>query len=181
MRAGVGSDQLSRSNKLMYDSLSAGRRRRIAVLAAMVAATACVDGPAAFAQMERANAQAMAPQSAAVAAAAPANPNMNCTLIVPSYPLTAQGLATPYQLVGTNAAADGPCNESNANQSAFVQAAIIDTSTGQISIYHPLVIDQGTRPAAAPIVPKLPQNAVVALWFGFNGGTLTLQGAFANT
>jgi len=165
----------------MYDSLSAGRRRRIAVLAAIVAVTACVDTPAVFAQMERANAQAMATQSVAVAAAAPANPNMNCTLIVPSYPLTAQGLATPYQLVGTNARADGPCNESTATQSAFVQAAIIDTSTGQISIYHPLVIDQGTKPAVAPIMPKLPQNAVVALWFGFNGGTLTLQGAFANT
>jgi choice-of-anchor A domain-containing protein len=106
---------------------------------------------------------------------------MNCTLIVPSYPLTAKGLATPYQLVGTDAAADGPCNESNANQSAFVQAAIINTDTGQISIYNPLVIDQGTSPAVAPVVPTLPQNSVVALWFGFNGNILTLQGAFANT
>src|SRR5579863_4762682 len=156
--------------------------RRLAWHCATLALAACVSGQAAFAQMERANAQAMAAQSpAAAAAAAPANPNMNCTLIVPSYPLTAQGLATPYQLVGTNAAADGPCNQSNANQSAFVQAAIINTDTGQISIYNPLVIDKGTKPAAAPVVPTLPQNAVVALWFGFNGGTLTLQGAFANT
>src|SRR5579863_8209427 len=156
--------------------------RRLAWHCATLALAACVSGQAAFAQMERANAQAMAAQSpAAAAAAAPANPNMNCTLIVPSYPLTAKGLATPYQLVGTNAAADGPCNESNANQSAMVQAAVINTDNGQISIYNPLVIDQGTKPAVAPVVPKLPKHSVVALWFGFNGNILTLQGQFANT
>ena len=175
----------------MSDSPSAGRQRpacklfyarRLALHSAMLALAACVTGQAAFAQMEHKNAQAMAAQSpAAAAAAAPANPNMNCTLIVPSYPLTAQGLATPYQLFAPDAAANGPCNESNANQSAFVQAAIINTDTGQISIYNPLVIDQGTKAAVAPIVPKLPKHSVVALWFGFNGNTLTLQGAFANT
>src|SRR5438874_11724793 len=94
--------------------------------------------------------------------------NGDCTLIVPAQPLTAQGLATPYQLVATDPA-NGPCNEANKAQAAFVQGAVIDTATGQISIYNPLVIDQGTRPAAAPIVPKLPTNGVVALWFGFNG------------
>src|SRR2546421_7938680 len=47
-------------------------------------------------------------------------PNMNCTLIVPAHPLTAQGLATPYQLVATDPAM-GPCNEANPAQSAFVQ------------------------------------------------------------
>lgn len=174
----------------MCDSLSPGRQRparkpfshrRLAPHFAMLTVAACVSSQGAFAQMERLNAQAMATQSPAAAAAAPATPNMNCTIIVPSYPLTAQGLATPYQLVGTNAAADGPCNQSNAGQSTFVQAAIINTDTGQISIYNPLVIDKGTQPAAAPIVPQLPQHSVVALWFGFNGGTLTLQGAFANT
>src|SRR5438874_4910775 len=102
--------------------------------------------------------------------------NGDCTLIVPSKPLSAQGLATPYQLVATDPA-NGPCNESNKAQAAFVQGAVIDTATGQISIYNPLVIDQGTRPAAAPIVPKLPTNGVVALWFGFNGNNLTLQDA----
>lgn len=156
-------------------------RPRLSLHSAILALAACLSSHGAFAQMERANAMAMAAQSSAAAAAAPATPNMNCTLIVPSYPLTAQGLATPYQLLGTNAAADGPCNESNTAQSAAVQAAIIDTDTGQISIYNPLVIDQGTTPAVAPVVPKLPQNAVVALWFGFNGNILTLQGAFANT
>ena len=158
-------------------------RHKLKVHSGILAVAACLASHGAFAQMEHANAKAMAAKSPAVAAAAaaPANPNMNCTLIVPSYPLTAQGLATPYQLFGTNAGADGPCNESNTGQSAMVQAAIINTENGQVSIYNPLVIDQGTKPAVAPVVPKLPKHSVVALWFGFNGGTLTLQGAFANT
>jgi len=100
--------------------------------------------------------------------------NGDCTLIVPSKPLSAQGLATPYQLVATDPA-NGPCNESNAAQAAFVQGAVIDPATGQISIYDPLIIDQGTRPAIAPVVPQLPGRGIVALWFGSNGNTLTLQ------
>ena len=100
--------------------------------------------------------------------------NGDCTLIVPSHPLSAQGLATPYQLVATDPA-NGPCNESNKAQAAFVQGAVIDPASGQISIYNPLVIDQGTQPAIAPVVPQLPTKGIVALWFGSNGNTLTLQ------
>lgn len=101
--------------------------------------------------------------------------NGNCSLIVPAQPLSAQGLATPYQLVATNPA-DGACNEANAGQSAFVQAAVIDPATGNVSVYNPLVIDQGTQPAAAPVVPTLPANGIVGIWFGSNGMTLTLRG-----
>jgi hypothetical protein len=103
-----------------------------------------------------------------------ASANVNCTLIIPNNPLTAQGLATPYQLVATDPAA-GACNEANPNQSAFVQADILNPATGQISAYEPLVIDQGTTPAAPTVVPTLPANAVVGIWFGFNATNLTLQ------
>ena len=106
--------------------------------------------------------------------AAVANPN--CTLIVPEQPLSAQGLSTPYQLVATNRK-NGPCHESNALQSAFVQGAIIDPASGQISIYNPLVIDKGSQPAVAPVVPQVPANGIVAVWFGYNGTNLTLKGA----
>src|SRR5581483_3659740 len=108
--------------------------------------------------------------------AAPAVPNPNCTLIVPANPLSAQGLATPYQLFAPDAAANGPCNEANANQGAFVQATIYNPATGAFSVYSPLLIDQGTQPAVAPTVPTVPANAVVGIWFGFNGTNLTLQG-----
>lgn len=106
--------------------------------------------------------------------------NTNCTLIVPANPLSAQGLATPYQLTATNQN-EGPCNEANTDQSAFVQGVIYDPNTGAFSVYNPLVIDAGTQPAIRPQTPTLPQGAVVGLWFGFNSDNLTLRGATRNT
>jgi hypothetical protein len=100
--------------------------------------------------------------------------NLDCTLVVPPNPLSAQGLATPYQLVATNPA-NGPCHEAKATQAAFVQGAVLDPLTGRISVYNPLVIDQGTQPGVAPVIPQLPAHGIVALWFGSNGNTLTLQ------
>ncbi len=139
------------------------------VLAAL-AFVLCVVLVVAGAGLSRAN--RLAPAAGAAAAAG----NANCTLIVPENPLSPAGLATPYLLTATDPA-QGPCHEANADQTAFVQGAIINTNTGQISIYDPLVIDDGTTPAVAPVVPKLPMNSVVALWFGYNGNNLTLAGA----
>jgi hypothetical protein len=109
----------------------------------------------------------------AAPAAAAAAPNPNCTLIVPANPLSATGLATPYQLTATNPA-NGPCHESNINQSAFVEAAVL-TSGGQLSLYDPLVVDRGTQPAATPVAAQVPAGSTVGVWFGFNGTTLTLR------
>ena len=100
----------------------------------------------------------------------------DCTLIVPSHPLTAKGLATPYQLSGT-IPGSANCDEATASEAAFVQAAVLDPATGQISIYSPLVIDRGAQPAVAPVVPVLPAGAVVGIWFGANGMGLRLKGA----
>lgn len=119
--------------------------------------------------------------SASVSAAPPggtggaAAANPNCTLIVPPDPLTANGLATPYRLQATDGA-QGPCREANPAQAAFVQATIVDPATGMLSVYNPLVVDNGKRPAAEPVVPQLPAGAVVGIWFGFNGDVLTLRG-----
>ena len=104
----------------------------------------------------------------------PPAPNPVCTLTVPANPLTAAGLARPYELAAANEA-DGPCHEANPNQSAFVEATILDPATGALSIYRPLVVDRGSTPAERPTVPTLPPNAVVGIWFGFNGTTLTLR------
>ena len=86
--------------------------------------------------------------------------NPNCSLHLPDNPLTAQGLATPYQLFATDKG-QGPCNESNPAQSAFVQAVIFDPAANTLSAYEPLVIDQGTDPAVVPVLPQLPQGAIV--------------------
>jgi hypothetical protein len=92
---------------------------------------------------------------------------LNCFLTLPNDPLTAQGLSTPFLL-------QPPCSQTVATQQAFAEAAIYDPATGDISIYHPLVLDAGKTAGAAPVVPTLPAGAVVALWFGFNGGVLQL-------
>lgn len=117
--------------------------------------------------------------TAAAAAAAPAA-NVSCDIIVPANPLSARGLATPYQLTGTGGmspAASG-CNMANAAAlGAFVQATILDTQTGKLSVYDPLVITQGTTPAVAPVVPVLPARYIATIDFGFNGTNLTLVGA----
>jgi hypothetical protein len=109
--------------------------------------------------------------------------NVNCDIVVPANPLTAQGLATPYQLTGPNGMtpAQSGCTMTNAvNLGAFVQATILNPATGQLSVYNPLVITQGTTPAVAPKAPTLPQNAVVTIDFGFNGTDLTQVGATPN-
>ena len=106
--------------------------------------------------------------------------NADCDIIVPAHPLTAKGLATPYQLTGpagTSPAASGCQTINSINLGAFVQATILDSRTGALSVYDPLVITQGTKPAVAPVVPKLPADAIVTIDFGFNGTILRQVGA----
>jgi hypothetical protein len=132
------------------------------------------------------SAAAAAPNSTTTttpAAAAAAAANVSCDIIVPANPLSAQGLATPYQLTGTGgmSPAQSGCTMANAaNLGAFVQATILDTQTGKLSVYDPLVITKGTTPAAAPVVPVLPARYVATIDFGFNGTNLTLVGATQN-
>jgi hypothetical protein len=150
-----------------------------ATTAATTAATAAATATAAPTICPTTTATAAAtPTATATAAAAAAN--VNCDIIVPANPLSARGLATPWQLTGPNGmtpAASG-CNMANAgNLGAFVQATILNPATGALSVYEPLVITQGTTPAAAPVVPTLPAGAVVTIDVGFNGTDLTQVGA----
>jgi len=149
------------------------KRREVRV--ALLAACATLCSQAALAQMEHRNA-VVHQQTMVTSAADAAAPNPDCSLIIPANPLSAKGLATPFQLIASDPNG-GPCNEANTAQSAFVEAAVFDPANSQISIYHPLVIDAGTKPAIAPVVPTLPANATVALWIGFNGDNLTLTAA----
>jgi hypothetical protein len=103
--------------------------------------------------------------------AAEASTSLNCTLIVPANPLSAQGLATPWQL------SDG-CTQANPSEEAFVEATILSPG-GQLQIYDPLVITQGTTAAATPTAPTIPAGAQVIINTGFNGNNLVLEGAGA--
>ena len=107
------------------------------------------------------------PTTAAQNATSALNPDAtDCQLALPANALTAEGLSTPWILLP-------PCSQTQAGQQSFAEAAVIDAN-GQISIYHPLIIDQGKTPAVAPVVPNLGPGAQVALFFGFNGNSLTL-------
>jgi hypothetical protein len=120
------------------------------------------------------------PSATATATAATAAANVSCDIVVPPNPLSAQGLATPYQLTGPDGmspAASGCTMANFANLGAFVQATILNPRNGQLSVYEPLVITQGTQPAAAPMLPRLPRHAIVTIDFGFNGTNLTQVGA----
>jgi hypothetical protein len=106
--------------------------------------------------------------------------NATCDIIVPAHPLSARGLATPYQLTGAGGTrpAESGCQMSDAGRlGAFVQATILDPATGALSVYDPLVVTKGVRPAVLPSVPKIPANAVVTVDFGFNGKDLVPVGA----
>ena len=103
-------------------------------------------------------------QTAAQAAA-----SMNCTLIVPANPLSAQGLARPWQL------GDGCSMANAATEGAFVEATIL-APNGQVQVYNPLVITAGTTAAATPAAPTIARGSQVIIDVGFNGTNLVLQG-----
>jgi hypothetical protein len=97
----------------------------------------------------------------------------SCILEVPPNPFTAQGLATPYKMSG--------CDQTQfATEACFVEAAILDPATGAVQIYNPLVVNHNSTRAGVdfitPVVPTLPANAIVGIWFGSNAVTLTLSG-----
>jgi hypothetical protein len=105
----------------------------------------------------------------------------NCVLIAPADPLSAKGLATPYQLTGPQGAtpqASGCTMADAGNVGAFVQATIV-TPDGHLLVYDPLVITAGTTPAAPPVTPQIPAGSTVGIWTGYNGNLLTIAGAGA--
>ncbi|KAG0359145.1 hypothetical protein BGZ54_010091 [Gamsiella multidivaricata] len=98
----------------------------------------------------------------------------DCFLKVPAQPLTAKGLATPYILMA------GSCDQTQADQQVFVEATVFDPHTKTFAVYQPLVINEGTQPAIAPVVPKLPRDAIVGIWVGANANSVTLTGDIGN-
>ncbi len=143
-----------------------------AVLAAVTAAAANGNGPIAMRQLgDVANAPVDGAgnalnlnQTAAQAAA-----SGTCTITAPAKPLSAAGLATPWQL------GDG-CSMANAGtQGAFVEATIL-APNGQVQVYNPLVITAGTTPAATPAAPTIAPGSQVIIDGGFNGTNLVVLG-----
>ena len=101
--------------------------------------------------------------------AAEAANSTNCTVSVPANPLTAQGLATPWEL------GDGCTWANGGTEGVFIDATILSPN-GQLQIYNPLVIDQGTKPGVAPVAPTIAPGSQVILSLGYNGNALALVG-----
>ena len=95
--------------------------------------------------------------------------SMNCTVSVPANPLSAQGLASPWIL------GDGCTWANGGTEGVFVDATILSPN-GQLEVYDPLVINQGTTPAVAPAPPTIAAGSQVILSVGFNGNGLALVG-----
>jgi hypothetical protein len=93
----------------------------------------------------------------------------NCTVSVPANPLTAQGLASPWVL------GDGCTWANGGTEGVFIDATIL-APNGQLQVYNPLVINQGTTPAVAPTPPTIAAGSQVILSVGYNGNALALVG-----
>jgi len=101
--------------------------------------------------------------------AAEAADSTNCTVSVPAHPLSAKGLATPWVL------GDGCTWENGGTEGVFIDATILSPN-GQLQVYNPLVITQGTQPEAAPAPPTIARGSQVILSVGFNGNALAVVG-----
>ena len=93
----------------------------------------------------------------------------NCTVSVPAHPLTAKGLATPWEL------GDGCTWENGHSEGVFIDATILSPN-GRLQVYNPLVITQGTQPEVAPAPPAIARGSQVILSVGYNGNALALVG-----
>ncbi len=108
-------------------------------------------------------------RSASAQTQAEAADSTNCTVTVPNHPLTAKGLATPWEL------GDGCTWANGGTEGVFIDATIL-APNGQIQVYNPLVINQGTTPAVAPTPPTIARGSQVILSVGYNGNALALVG-----
>jgi hypothetical protein len=144
----------------------------VAANAVVPPAATFANGPIAFGQLGDLATNPVDGTGAAInmnQTAAEAATSLNCTLTVPANPLTAKGLATPWQL------GDG-CSQANfGTEGAFVEATIL-APNGQVQVYNPLVITAGTAAAAAPVQPTIARGSAVIIDVGFNGTNLVLTG-----
>ncbi|KAJ3014757.1 UNVERIFIED_CONTAM: hypothetical protein HDU68_000155, partial [Siphonaria sp. JEL0065] len=91
----------------------------------------------------------------------------NCVVTLPPNALTANGLSTPWTVTG--------CDQTVTP--TFAECTIVDTVTGALGVYSPLLVNKGAVAGTnfiPPVVPVLPAKNVVGCWFGTNGATTTL-------
>ncbi|KAJ3028339.1 UNVERIFIED_CONTAM: hypothetical protein HDU68_001889 [Siphonaria sp. JEL0065] len=96
-----------------------------------------------------------------------AESGLNCVVTLPPNALTARGLSTPWTVTG--------CDQTV--NPTFAECTIVNTATGALSVYSPLLVNQGSvvgKNFIPPVRPVLPTQHVIGCWFGTNGQTTTL-------
>jgi hypothetical protein len=79
---------------------------------------------------------------------------------------------TPYILQGAG------CNQFDPAHARFVHAVVVNTQTGSLFVYDPLVISQGMVVISQPANVNFSMaNSVVGIWLGSNSNFLTLTNA----
>lgn len=96
----------------------------------------------------------------------------DCILVMPQFPLSNNGLLTPYRLQSVNPA--DPCTMENPLTATFVEATLFDIDTGHINVYHPLVVTDGKTPLIPPTPFTMTATTIISLSFGTNANTLRL-------
>jgi hypothetical protein len=93
--------------------------------------------------------------------------SLTCNIILPDNLLSSIGLSTPF--IYKN------CNQTIEEEASFAEAVILDTNTGSLSIYTPLIINEGTKPLYPPFVPDIKPTDIVGIWFGSNANVIVLE------
>ena len=104
--------------------------------------------------------------------------SQDCFLTVPDDPLNT-GLFKPW-FVSTNPISAIECSQFLEGSEVFVEATIFDIDNNKFSVYNPLVINMGTKPAVNPDVGILPVNNIVIIHVGINGDTVTFIPSIKN-
>ena len=91
-----------------------------------------------------------------------------CIISLPSHPLSAAGLATPWTVTG--------CDQANPAEASFAEGVLYDTVAKTFAVFNPLVINAGTTPAIYPTQPTIRPGVIVGVWFGSNAGAIRLTG-----
>lgn len=89
--------------------------------------------------------------------------SQNCGIYLPNQFLTPIGLSTPFIL--KTISSNIPCSAINSKTTVFVEATIFDKSTGKLTIYNPLVVNNLSQVAIYPDIPTFASDSVVGLWF----------------
>ena len=98
--------------------------------------------------------------------------SQKCNIEVPNDPLNT-GLFLPWY-VSTDPESAVPCTQTIKSSAVFVESTIVDLITGELFVYYPLILDNGTFPVVPILKTILPKTYSTIISFGSNGESIKL-------